>query len=36
MKSDLIIKFHESKKDYIEDIKSIVQNNILSNNEKIN
>ena len=36
MKSDIILKFHESKKDYIEDVKNIFQNNNLSNNEKIN
>jgi hypothetical protein len=36
MKSDILLKFYETKKDYIEDIKNIVYNNILSNNEKIN
>jgi hypothetical protein len=36
MKSDIILKFHESKKDYIEEVKNIFQNNNLSNNEKIN
>ena len=36
IKSDIIIKLHESKKEYIEDIKTILQNNSLTNNEKIN
>ena len=36
MKSDLTIKFHESKKEYIDDVKTILSNNSLSNNEKIN
>jgi hypothetical protein len=36
LKSDIILKFHESKKEYMDDIKTILQNNILSNNEKIN
>jgi hypothetical protein len=36
IKSDIIIKFHESKKEYIEDIKTILHNNSLTNNEKIN
>jgi hypothetical protein len=36
IKSDIIIKFHESKKEYMDDVKDILQNNILSNNEKIN
>lgn len=35
MKSDILLKFHESKKDYIEDVKNIVYTNILSNNEKM-
>lgn len=35
-KSDILLKFYETKKDYIEDIKNIVYNNILTNNEKIN
>jgi len=35
LKSDIINKFHESKKDYIEDIKTILQNNSLTSNEKI-
>lgn len=34
-KSDIINKFHESKKEYIEDIKTILQNNSLTTNEKI-
>ena len=36
IKSDIIIKFHESKKEYIEDIKTVLLNNSLTNNEKIN
>jgi hypothetical protein len=36
IKSDIIIKLHESKKEYIEDIKTILNNNSLTNNEKIN
>ena len=36
MKSDILLKFYETKKDYIEDVKNIVYNNILTNNEKIN
>jgi hypothetical protein len=35
MKSDILLKFHESKKEYIEDVKNILFNNTLSNNEKI-
>ena len=35
MKSDILLKFHESKKDYIEDLKTILYNNISSNNEKM-
>jgi hypothetical protein len=35
IKSDIIIKFHESKKEYIEDIKTVLHNNSLTNNEKI-
>lgn len=35
MKSDILLKFHESKKDYIDDMKTILYNNISSNNEKI-
>jgi len=34
-KTDIINKFHESKKEYIEDIKTILQNNSLNTNEKI-
>jgi hypothetical protein len=34
-KSDIIIKLSESKKEYIEDIKTILQNNSLTTNEKI-
>lgn len=36
IKSDIIIKLHESKKEYIEDIKTILHSNDLSNHEKIN
>ena len=36
IKSDIIIKLHETKKDYIEDVKTILSNNSLSNNEKLN
>ena len=36
MKSDILLKFHESKKDYIEDIKNILYSNISLNIEKIN
>ena len=35
IKSDIIIKFHESKKEYIEDVKTVLHNNSLTNNEKI-
>ena len=35
MKLDIIMKFHEYKKEYIEDIKTILSNNSLTNNEKI-
>jgi hypothetical protein len=35
IKTDIIIKLGESKKDYIEDIKTILQNNSLTTNEKI-
>ena len=35
MKSDILLKFHESKKEYLEDLKTIFFNNISSNNEKI-
>jgi hypothetical protein len=34
-RSDIIIKLGESKKEYIEDIKTILQNNSLNTNEKI-
>jgi hypothetical protein len=34
-RSDIIIKLGESKKEYIEDIKTILQNNSLTTNEKI-
>jgi hypothetical protein len=36
IKSDIIIKLHDSKKEYIEDIKTILVNNSLTNNEKLN
>ena len=36
MKSDIMLKFYEIKKEYIEDMKHIVHNNSLSNNDKIN
>ena len=36
IKTDIIIKLHESKKEYIEDIKTILHSNDLSNHEKIN
>ena len=36
IKSDIIIKLHESKKEYIDDIKTIISNNSLTNNEKLN
>jgi hypothetical protein len=36
IKSDIIIKFHESKKEYIEDLKTLFSNSSLTNNEKIN
>ena len=36
LKSDILLKFYETKKDYIEDIKNIVYNNISNNNDKIN
>jgi hypothetical protein len=35
MKSDILLKFHESKKEYIEDLKTILYNSISTNNEKI-
>ena len=36
LKTDIILKLHEFKKEYIEDVKSILQNNSLSTHEKIN
>jgi len=36
IKSEVIIKLHESKKEYIEDIKTILTNTNLTNNEKMN
>lgn len=33
--SDIILKLHENKKEYISDIKTLLQNNELSNQEKI-
>ena len=36
IKSDIIIKLHESKKEYIEDIKTILTNDSLTNSEKLN
>ena len=36
IKTDIIIKLHESKKEYIEDVKTILSNNSLTNNEKLN
>ena len=36
IKSDIIIKLHESKKEYIDDIKTILNNDTLTNNEKLN
>ena len=36
IKSDIIIKLHESKKEYIDDIKTILNNDSLTNNEKLN
>jgi hypothetical protein len=35
-KLDLTMKLHESKKEYIDDIKSLMQTNSLTNNDKIN
>jgi hypothetical protein len=34
VKSDIIIKFHESKKEYIEEVKTILNNSTLTNNGK--
>jgi hypothetical protein len=36
IKTDIILKLHDSKKEYIESIKLIIDNNSLTNNEKIN
>ena len=36
MKADILLKLFESKREYIEDLKTILYNNISSNNEKIN
>ena len=36
LKTDIILKLHEFKKEYIEDVKSILSNNTLSTHEKIN
>jgi len=36
MKSDILLKFYESKKDYIDDLKTILNSNNLTNNEKMN
>ena len=36
IKSEVIIKLHESKKEYIDDIKTILTNTNLTNNEKMN
>jgi hypothetical protein len=36
LKFDLNEKLHSTKKEYIEDVKTILTNNILTNNEKIN
>ena len=36
IKTDIIIKFHESKKEYIDDLKTLLSNSSLTNNEKIN
>lgn len=35
MKNALIIKLHEAKKEYMEDMKHVMENNSLNNNEKI-
>lgn len=35
IKSDIIIKLNESKKEYIDDMKTVITNNSLTNNEKI-
>ena len=36
MKSDILLKFHETKREYIDDVKTILNSNNLSSNEKIN
>ena len=36
MRTDIILKFHDSKKEYVDAIKLIIDNNSLTNNEKIN
>jgi hypothetical protein len=36
LKSEMLLKLYETKKEYIEDIKGIIQNNFLSNNDKVN
>ena len=36
MKADILLKLFESKREYIEDLKTILYNNISSNNDKIN
>jgi hypothetical protein len=36
LKTDIILKLHEFKKEYIEDVKSILSNNTLSTHEKLN
>jgi hypothetical protein len=36
LKTEIILKLHEFKKEYIEDVKSILSNNSLSTHEKIN
>jgi hypothetical protein len=36
MKSDILLKFHESKKEYVDDLKIILNSNSLTNNEKMN
>jgi hypothetical protein len=36
MKSDILLKFYESKKEYVDDLKIILNSNSLTNNEKVN
>ena len=36
MKSDILLKLHETKKEYVDDLKNILNSNSLTNNEKIN